>query len=109
MIGRASLGICAILAMGVVAPATASARVLDLEERVHIQEVVERIYHAHRIGAPPFEQVVTRSILERKVRDTLRKSAALEAGWNAGITAAMLANEMERIKARTRFPERLEE
>ena len=87
-----------------------SARELGLEERVRAQEAIERTYYAHQIDAKaPFEQAVTRELLEHKVRLCLRQSAALERYWNTSITASDLRRELERMVRGTRMPRRLEE
>ena len=63
---------------------------LTFEERVEAQAAIERVYHAHQIGAPrPFERAVPRDALEQKVRNYLAKNAALEERWNAPITTKL--------------------
>jgi len=86
------------------------ARDLSLADRVRAQEEIERVYHAHQIGATtPFESAVPRPVLEAKVRLYLRKSVALERIWKVPITAPMLRAEMERMIRRSRTPDRLRE
>ncbi|HZN03316.1 MAG TPA: MopE-related protein [Candidatus Polarisedimenticolia bacterium] len=85
-------------------------RALTFEQRIQAQEAIERVTYAHQIGATrPFEEVVTRDVLERKVRTSLRQSAALEAFWKTPVTSEMLRREMERIVTGTRMPARLRE
>jgi len=87
-----------------------SARDLTLEERIHAQEAVERVYYSHQEGTTrPFEEAVPRAVLERKVRTMLEQSSALEAIWNKPVTAEALQRETERIARGTRMPERLRE
>jgi N-acetylneuraminic acid mutarotase len=84
-------------------------RVLTFEERVAAQAAIEAVYAAGRSGkSGPAPGAVSRDLLERKVRTYLAKSAALEAAWNAPITAAALRRELERIAADTKMPDRLQ-
>jgi N-acetylneuraminic acid mutarotase len=86
------------------------ARELSFEERVRAQAAVESVYHSHQIGAAsPFEETVSREVLEAKVRRYLAQSAALDRVWHTPVTAAMLRLELERMARGTRFPERLRE
>lgn len=88
--------------------ADASARSLSFDERVTAQSVVERVYYSHQLGATePFEKAVPRAVLERKVRQSLKKSQALDDLWKTPITGEMLAAELDRIVASTRLPDRL--
>ena len=83
---------------------------LRIEDRVRAQELIERVYYAHQLGATrPFEEVFTRALLERKVRTYLEQSVALEQRWGHPVTAADLADEWERIVRNTRYPGRLRE
>src|SRR3989338_357548 len=89
---------------------SASARELTFEDRVTAQEVIERVYYSHQIGATkPFAEAVPREVLERKVRTYLKESVALEELWHTAITAEMLRAEMERQARGTRMPDRLRE
>jgi N-acetylneuraminic acid mutarotase len=86
------------------------ARELTFEERVKAQEAIERVYYGHQIGATkPLDEVVPRSVLEKKVTTYLEKSVALARLWRTPVTAAMLNRELERIARDTRFPDRLKE
>ena len=83
---------------------------ITFEDRVEAQRQIERVYYAHRVGAKgSFEQAVPRELLERKVRDSLRQSVALERYWNTPITGDALRKEIQRIARNTRFPDRLRE
>ena len=83
---------------------------LTFEDRVQAQEIIERVYYAHRLETQrPFEQAVTRELLEWKVRDYLDRNAALERFWRQPVTAEALHREMERIAGQTKMPERLVE
>src|SRR5262245_42918541 len=85
-------------------------RALSFDERVRAQEAIERVYYSHQIGATkPFEEAVPRSVLEGKVRQYLRQSAALEKLWHTPVTASMLERELDRTARGTRMPERLGE
>ena len=77
---------------------------LSFEERVHAQEVLERVYYNHRIWPkenpgpkPPFEKMMRRPQIEAKVTDYLKKSAALEKYWQRPITGEQLQTEMDRM------------
>ena len=86
----------------------APARELTLEERVRAQEAIERVYYSHQTGTTrPFDEVVTRSLLESKVRTYLRQTAALQTVWKTPVTADMLRRETERMARQTRMPKRL--
>jgi N-acetylneuraminic acid mutarotase len=85
-------------------------RNLGIEERIRAQEAIERVYYSHQIGATaPFEEAVSRVVLERKVKAYLGASAALETVWKTPVTTEMLHRELERMAAQTRMPERLRE
>src|SRR2546425_4099671 len=91
-------------------PARAMARDLAFEERVKAQEAIERVYYSHQIGATkPFEESVPRRVLENKVHTYLKETVALEEFWKTSITSDMLRQELNRMAARTRLPERLRE
>src|SRR2546425_10656831 len=69
----------------------AAVRTLTFEDRLRAQEAIERVYYSHQIGATkPFEEVVPREVLERKVRAYLKQSVALERFWKIPVTARML-------------------
>ncbi len=88
----------------------AHARDLSFEERVRVQEVIERIYYSHQTGASlSFEQAVPRSIIEQKVVTYLRESQALQEVWRTPITSEMLSREMQRIGRATKMPSRLQQ
>lgn len=71
---------------------------------------VERVYYQHRLGEkPPFEETLPRAMLERLVRDDLRKETALKKAYGIEITPTMLGAEIERINTTTRAPEILAE
>src|SRR6185436_18462703 len=86
----------------------AAARELSFEERVHAQAALERTRYTHQIDADrSFEEAFPRALIERKVRDTLRQSAALAKYWHTPVTATMLEREVARIVHASRMPERL--
>jgi hypothetical protein len=102
----AVLGSCA-LASALAAPAVA--RELSLEQRIEAQRAIERVYHAHRIGADrPLDEAVPESVLRAKTVASLRKSVALERYWNTPVTDRMLSAELDRISRESRMPERLD-
>ena len=108
-IGRFWLGVLVAGLFPGAATAT-SVRELTFADRVHAQEMIERVYYAHQLGAKkPFEQAEPREVLETKVRRYLAESVALERLWNTPVTDEMLDRELLRIARDTRFPERLRE
>jgi len=99
---------CASLALFTSAPA--AARDLTFDERVSAQEAIERVYYSHQIGATrPFDEAISRAMLEGKVSNYLRESDALERDWETTVTADMLESELNNIAARTQLPSRLRE
>ena len=91
------------LGSGVVA-----SRELSFDERVDARAAIARVYYSHQIEASrPFDEAVPRPVLERMVREELKRSAALDVVWHAPVTAEALRAEMERIARSTRLPERL--
>lgn len=96
-------------------PFSAAARQgLSFEERVEAQEAIERVYYSRRIwpkenvgSKPPFEQMVPRALLEAKVADYLKQSAALETIWRLPLGPAQLQAEMDRMARGSRDPDTL--
>ncbi len=89
---------------------------LTFEDRVKAQEAIERVYYNHRIWPkenptpkPPFEQMVPRAMLEAKVTDYLKKSAALGEFWQRPIQPEQLQAEMDRMAKGTKDPATLKE
>jgi hypothetical protein len=71
---------------------------------------VERVYYQHRIGEkPPFEQAMSRELVEKLVRQDLRKEAVLKKVYGVEMTLALVGAEVQRINATTRAPEMLAE
>src|SRR5438876_8062571 len=98
------------------APATASQRTLRFEERVFYQRAIEEIYWRHRIWPkessnpkPSLDAVMSQAQLEKKVKDYLRNSQALEDHWQRPITSQQLQVEMDRMARHTKQPEVLQE
>src|SRR5207248_7584464 len=98
------------------APTKDAKRTLTLEERVSYQRAIEEIYWRHRIWPkerpdpkPSLDAVISQAQLEKKVKDYLRNSQALEDDWQRPITAEQLQTEMDRIAQNTRQPEVLQE
>src|SRR2546422_2330818 len=100
----------AAIALSLLSSRGAIARDLTFQERVAAQRAIERFYYSHQIGTTaPFEEVVSDTVLENKVRTYLKQSVALEQFWRTPVTAEMLRAEMERIITDTRMPEGLQE
>src|SRR5437870_11170875 len=91
-------------------------RTLTFEERVSYQRAIEDVYWRHRIWPkenaypkPSLDAVISQAQLEKKVKDYLRNSQALEDYWQRPITAAQLQAEMDRMAKHTRQPDVLRE
>src|ERR1035437_891950 len=70
----------------------------DLAALVRDRAAIEHVYYSHRLGQkPPFEQATPPALIERLVKEDLRKESAL------------LEAEVERINTTTRAPEMLTE
>src|SRR5437660_440209 len=98
------------------APSNASQRTLSFEERVSYQRAIEDVYWSHRIWPkerpdpkPSLDAVMTEAQLEKKVKDYLRNSRALDDYWQRPITADQLQAEMDRMAQHTKQPEVLQE
>src|SRR5881296_2088189 len=109
----ARLLIVTLAASGLLPSASDAARFrrsITFEERVRAQEAIERVYYSHQTGAARrFEDLVPRALIEKKVQTYLKQSLALERIWNAPLSPEMLRQEVKRIAAQTRMPERLRE
>jgi hypothetical protein len=111
------LGIAAATVLAAISLTTVASNVpLTFEQRLAAQEAIERVYYSHRIWPkenpapkPPFEQLMTRSMLDAKVSTYLKESAALEKFWRRPITSEQLQAEMERMAKDTKRPAMLRE
>ena len=93
-----------------------SERTLTFVQRVAYQRAIEDVYWRHRIWPkenpdpkPPLDAVMSQAQLEKKVKDYLLKSQALENHWQRPITAEQLQVEVNRMAQHTRQPEVLRE
>src|SRR6266446_3231513 len=91
-------------------------RTLTFEERMSYQRAIEEIYWRHRIWPkensnpkPSLDAVMSQAQLEKKVKDYLRNSQALEDYWHRPITAEQLQTELDRMARNTKQPEVLQE
>jgi len=89
---------------------------LTFGQRVAYQRAIEEVYWRHRIWPkenlnpkPSLDAVMSQAQLEKKVRDYLRDSQALEDYWHFPITADQLQAEMDRMPENTKQPEVLRE
>src|SRR5437762_1437187 len=96
-----------------VAPQT---NTLTFTERVAYQQAIEEVYWRHRIWPkerpdpkPSLDAVISQAQLEKKVKDYLRKSQALEDYWQRPIAAEQLQAEMDRMAKHSKQPEVLSE
>ena len=94
----------------------ASQRTLTFAERVGYQRAIEEVYWRHRIWPeerpdpkPSLDVVMPRAQVEKKVKDYLRNSQALEQYWQRPITAEQLQAEIDRMAKRTKQPDVLRE
>ena len=112
--------LCAEIAslLGATQPANenVSRRGLTFADRVAYQKAIEEVYWRHRIWPrenakpkPSLNAVISRPALEKKVRDYMRKSQALEDYWQRPITARQLQAEMDRMAEHTKQREILHE
>src|SRR5437879_3115525 len=105
-----------------------ASRTLSFAERVAYQTAIEDVYWHHRIWPktnygpkPPLDKVMSQAQIEKKVREYLRDSQALQDYWqrparnashnDAGgpITSDQLQAEMERMASHTKQPDVLQE
>src|SRR5438093_2507201 len=84
---------------------------LTFADCVAYQRAIEEVYWRHRIWPkenskpkPSFDAVISQAQLEKKVKDYLRNSEALEDDWQRPITAEQLQTEMDRMAQNTRQP-----
>jgi N-acetylneuraminic acid mutarotase len=91
-------------------------RKLTLEERLSYQRAIEDVYWRHRIWPkenanpkPSLDAVISQTQLEKKVKDYLRNSQALEDYWQRPITSQQLQAELDRMARHTKQPEVLQE
>jgi hypothetical protein len=105
-VGRAGL-LCLPLFL-FLGPAPAPAE--GLAPLVQQRTAIERVYYNHRLGQkPPFEQVSPPSLIERLVKEDMRKEAALKQAFGVEITPTSIEAEVHRINSTTRAPEMLAE
>lgn len=70
---------------------------------------IERVYHSQRQDAPPFEQVFTPEVMQKRVAEELLKERLLAEVFNQRISDAELSMELARIHQSTQAPEVLAE
>ncbi len=82
----------------------------DIEQLLRDRTAIERVYYNHRLGEKPaFEKVSPPSLIERLVKDDLRKESTLKKVYGVEISSAQLDAEVNRINTTTRAPEILAE
>ncbi|MCI0618659.1 hypothetical protein L0244_37250 [bacterium] len=89
---------------------------LTLENRIEAQKKIEEVYYRHRIWPnegispkPDFNEKISDRLIQTKVLDSLKKSAALEKFWNRKISAEMLQAEIDRMARTTKDASTLRE
>ena len=71
-------------------------------ELVDDRLAVERVYYAKQVGAKaPFEQAVSRSVIERRVQQELLKERVLKTVYRLEITPKLVTEEVARIERST--------
>src|SRR4029453_19246770 len=92
-------------------PAIRTDRTLTFGDRVAYQRAIEDVYWRHRIWPkanaslkPPLGKGLSQAQIEKKVKDYLRNSQALEDYWQRPITPDQLQAEMERMASHTKQP-----
>ncbi len=97
-------------------PLSHQSRSLSFADRVAAQRAIEQVYWQHRIwpkensgSKPALDEVMSKSEIEKKVRDYLLNSQLLEQYWQRPITSAQLQEELDRIAQHTKQPEVLRE
>jgi len=71
-------------------------------ELVDDRLAVERVYYAKQVGTKvPFEQAVSRSVIERRVQQELLKERVLKHVYRLEITPKLVAEEVARIERST--------
>ncbi|MEO6739260.1 MAG: hypothetical protein ABIP20_03350 [Chthoniobacteraceae bacterium] len=94
-----------VLALGAIAFAAT-----DLASLCEARMAVERVYYGLRNGEkPPIEEALPPSLIEKLVRDEIKKEIVLERAYGVRITEAVVAAEVQRIDFTTRAPEVLAE
>jgi hypothetical protein len=93
-----------------------SQKKLTFAERVAYQRAIEEVYWRHRIWPrenakpkPSLDEVMSARQIEKKVKDYLHDSEALEAYWQKPTAPEQLQAEMERMARNTKQPEVLRE
>lgn len=82
----------------------------DLATLIANRAAVERVYHSHRLGnKQSFEEALPPALLEKLVRQDLKKEAVLKRVYGVEISPAQLDAEVRRIDTTTRAPEVLAE
>src|SRR5882672_3502250 len=91
-----------------ISPSKPFKRTLTFEERVSYQRAIEDVYWRHRVWPkerhdpkPSLDAVMSQAQLEKKVKDYLRSSQALENYWQRPITEQLQA-EMDRMAQHTK-------
>jgi len=83
---------------------------LSLDERIHAQEEISKVYHRHQLGETrSFHEAYPRLLVEKTVRDSLAQSLVLEKLYGVRLTRGLLLAEAARISRFTKLPERLAE
>lgn len=82
----------------------------SLSSLVTDRVAIERVYYTHRTGTKAtFEQTLPPAAIESLVKLDRQRETVLVSVYGAGVTAAMLEVEVQRIDATTRAPEVLAE
>jgi hypothetical protein len=74
------------------------------------RKAIEQVYHNHRTGDKgSAEEVLSKSLIEKLVREDLKKEAALKKFYGIEISPPQIEAEVKRINSTSRAPEILQE
>jgi hypothetical protein len=77
----------------------------DFEALCSDRMAIERVYYTHRLGdKSPFDQTLSKAVLENLVRNDLRKEALLKNAYGVEIAPAKLEAELSRSNTAARAP-----
>ena len=99
-----------LMVSGTIASARLPRAGLSFNERVRLQEIVERVGHRHLVGDPPsLDNAAARRSIRQKVAGQLAYEALLGARMGRALSSTDLEAELARIERETQDPQRLSE
>ena len=108
---RTATFLTALLLGGAAAAQAAPHAAPSMDERIHCQEALERVYWSHRSPSQEasFAQAVPRTVVRRRAEDAVLQTAALQRFWSVTVTPQQLQAELDRMAAQSQSPARLRE